>query len=850
MAVTKLVIVESPTKARTIGKMLGSEYKIMASMGHFMDLPKRAFGVDIENDFMPTYVPGDRSAQTIKDLRSAAKGMKTIYLAPDQDREGEAIAWHLQELLKPVFKGNFERVTFHEITRGAIDKAFQHTSDVDMNRVDAQQARRVLDRIVGYKVSPLLWSKVEKGVSAGRVQSVALRLICERERAILAFIPEEYWNLSVILDAPDGDKFTAKLFKIDQDKYKISDQQSAEAVLKAIQPGLPFVVTAVDAVPKLRNAPPPFTTSTLQQAANTTLKFSASGTMRVAQQLYEGMKIGTGGEVGLITYMRTDSVNIAAEAQKACREFISSAYGKEFLPGKTNYYKSKAGAQEAHEAIRPTDANRTPESMAQYLDAQQLRLYTLIWKRFVASQMAPMEQRQTTVDTDVKGKDKKVYTFRASALVTTFAGFTKVYESNKKKEVDAEDSVEANDPEADVRVLAKLKKNDRCALEEALKEQKFTEPPPRFTEASLIKELEANGIGRPSTYATILQTIQTRQYVDRDKGKLIPSTLGFKINDFLVGALPDLIEVNFTSKMESNLDEIEEGKLTWTQMLKDFYVKFAHWLDVAKHEGAPSSDKASALVAAMADIKWDKAEKRGRRSYDDGKFFNSVKEKLEESGKISAKQWEALVGMAEKYARQLPQLEKIAANFGFGDALTIRRERNQAVEQYKVDNAVTPEEQQKSVEMFNAFAKVQWEPAQKVRGRIYDDKKFFESLKSQMESGKILSEKQLQVVARFATKYQQFIPEYEKVAEILNIQAPAPAAEGTAAPTPEQNEVKAILDAMAAIETWEAPVKKGSRTFDDKTFFESLKKQSDAGKQLSPKQLFALKKMAGKYLKK
>jgi DNA topoisomerase-1 len=677
---------------------------------------------------------------------------------------------------------------------------------------------------------------------------VALRLICERERAVLAFVPEEFWNLSVVLNAPAGDSFTAKLFKINKDKFKIADQAAAEAVLKAIQTGAPFEVTAVEAVPKLRYAPPPFTTSTLQQAANTSLKFSASGTMKVAQQLYEGVELGAGGPTGLITYMRTDSVNIAAEAQKSCRDYIGEAFGKDYLPGKANFYKSKAGAQEAHEAIRPTDVRRTPEVMAQYLDSQQLRLYALIWKRFIASQMAPMEQRQTTVDTDIAGNDKKTYTFRASALVTTFAGFSKVYESTKKKSLDeVEIAVEADEPDADAKVLGKLKKSDRCKLEKALKEQKFTEPPPRFTEATLIKELEANGIGRPSTYATILQTIQTRQYVDRDKGKLIPSVLGFKINDFLVAALPDLIEVNFTSKMESNLDEIEDGKLTWTQMLNEFYTKFALWLDTAKHDGAQTGDKVDKLVSLLSAIKWAPAEKREKRSYDDGKFFKSVTEKLQKDGKISAKQWDALLSLAVKYAAQLPQLEKVAEKSGFGQELTARQEHNQAREQYRADNTATPDEQQKSTAMFDAFANVQWAPPQKSGPRTYDDKKFFDSLKKQAESGKVLSDKQLLVMARFAAKYSEFIQDFDQLAASLNIPA---ATAPPAVPLAEQQEVTSLLNAMAAVTQWAEPVKKGGRTYDDKSFVDSIKKQFESGKQLSSKQLFALKKMAGKYVNK
>ncbi len=844
MAGNKLVIVESPTKAKTIGRMLGAEYTILASMGHVRDLPERSIGVDIKNQFTPLYVENPRSAKVMKEIRAAAKKADSVYLAPDPDREGEAIAWHLQELLKGTFKGEFRRVAFHEITKSAIEKAFQNTSEVNMNLVDSQQARRVLDRLVGYMVSPLLWSQVEKGASAGRVQSVALRLICEREREILAFLPEEFWNLSVMLKNKTGDEFESRLFKINDDKFRIGNEGDALKAFNAIEQSKDFKIASVEFTPKTRNAPPPFTTSTLQQAANNLLKFSASNTMRIAQQLYEGMDVGDGVSAGLITYMRTDSVVVAKEAQLACRDFIADAYGKEYLPGKSNLFKSKAGAQEAHEAVRPTDVTRTPEALAKYLDATQLRLYTLIWKRFVASQMAQVEQRQTTVDTDAKGTDGKKYTFRATALVTVFPGFMKVYDSIKAE--DGEESAESPSE-----VLGRLQQGESCSLEKALKEQKFTEPPPRFTEATLIKELETNGIGRPSTYATIIQTIQTREYVAKDKGKLCPSELGFRVNDFLLAKLPDLIEVDFTSRMELHLDEVEEGKLGWTRMLDDFYSKFAKWLDTAKNAGSPEVSKAAALVNMLNQVKWAPAEKSGRRSYDDKKFFNSVREKFATDNKITARQWDALIGLAAKYSVQLPELHSVAAKHNFSSELATKSEEVKVSEERRLQNTATADDKSKYVQIFSAFSGVKWEPPQKNRGRVYDDKKFFDSLKKQADSGKTLSDKQLNVIARFATKYKDAVPTFETLSGLLGITAAAaPDAEkgeGEAAAPQADNETGNLLKVLAAVTEWEEPAKKGSRTFNDKTFYESLAKQAESGRTLSPKQLFALKKMANKY---
>ena len=591
MGENKLVIVESPTKARTIGKMLGKGYTIMASMGHIRDLPERTLGVDIKNDFKMEYVESERGAKVIKELKAASKKADAIYLAPDPDREGEAIAWHLKEVLsKQNKKSVFHRVAFHEITKSAIDKAFKAASDINMDLVDAQQARRVIDRLVGYKVSPMVKRNVTGGSSAGRVQSVALLLACEREEQIRKFIPEEYWDFTGTFKATSGDSFDAKMFRIADKKAVISNGEQAAAAVAALENNRDSQISAIDTVPKRRHAAPPYITSTLQQSANSLLKMSATRTMQIAQQLYEGIDV-SGDSSGLITYMRTDSVNIAQEARNSCREFIQKTYGNEYLPAKPNFYKSGKAAQEAHEAIRPTDVTRTPEMMAKYLDHNQLRVYTIIWRRFVASQMKPCEQSQTTVTVSVAGADGKNYEFRASALVTTFPGFMKVNESQR------------NTDEEKLEMFGRLKKEQSCQMTKLDPVQKFTEPPSRYSEASLIKELEARGVGRPSTYATIIRTIQLREYVTQAKGILTPTDSGMKVNEFLQHALPELINVDYTSKMEEDLDQVEEGNLKWTGMLQDFHEKFLIWLKHAKKSNSVEPKRVKALLDMFSDVK-------------------------------------------------------------------------------------------------------------------------------------------------------------------------------------------------------------------------------------------------------
>ena len=839
-ATQKLVIVESPAKAKTIGRILGAEYKVLASMGHVRDLPDRTLGVDVKNDFEPKYVEAKTRAKVLKELKSIAKKSSDVYLAPDPDREGEAIAWHLQEILQQGSTAEFHRVTFHEITKSAVSKAFEKPFQVDMDRVNAQQARRILDRLVGYQVSPLLWSHIERGISAGRVQSVALKIVCERERKILAFEPKEYWNFLVSLDAHEknsGKEFEAKLAKIDGKKFEIDNEIDATAALTAIT-GADYSIDSVEIKPHRKNPYPPFITSTLQQAASSNINMSASFTMRIAQQLYEGIDMGNGPQ-GLITYMRTDSVNVAQEAIAACRDYVSSTHGPDFVPEKPRFYKSKSNAQEAHEAIRPTDVTLSPDVVRPYLDEQQLRLYTLIWKRFVASQMESAKQMRTTIEVIAKGTDGKDYTFRTTVTVTVFQGYLKVYKLG-----DVEDDKFVNP------VLAELKQGDDCFLKDAHNEQKFTEPPARFSEASLIKELEANGIGRPSTYASIVGTIQTREYVAKDNGRLIPSELGFRVNDFLVATLPDLFQVTFTADMEGQLDEVEAGDVSWTDMMHKFYGSFAEWVDVAKSIGAPEVEKATSLIDLITTIaKWEEPVKRGRRTYDDNKFFTSVKEKFDKDSKITEKQWHTLLRLAVTYGDQLTSLDAIAAEFEYTDDLEKMKLEVAEREKKAEESKASAEDLNSYTTIFDSFTKVidedLWDEPVK-RGRFtYDDKKFYTSLKQQAETGKRLSEKQLGALSRNVVKYKEHISNSEEVLKLIE------AGTGISAePVEKDPEVQKMVDFLAKVTEWAEPVKKGRRVYDDKAFYESIEGQFNSNRQLSPRQVGAFKKLVTKYSKK
>lgn len=566
-----LVIVESPAKSKTIEKFLGPNYIVKASMGHLRDLPKSQMGIDIENNFAPRYSNLVTRKKVIDDLVAHADESSAVLLATDPDREGEAISWHLAYILNVDTTSNC-RITFNEITKTAVADALEHPRTIDMNMVDAQQARRVLDRIVGYKLSPLLWKKVCKGLSAGRVQSVAVRLICEREREIQAFIPKEYWSIEGTFKTKKNEEFKAELTQIKGEKIDICNEDDAIAIKSAIE-NHEATVTEVKKSKRSRKAAPPFTTSTLQQDGVRKLNFGAKRTMMIAQHLYEGLEIGSYGHVGLITYMRTDSTRISKEMQEQSRDFIKRTYGDEYYPAKPNVYGSKESAQDAHEAIRPTSLELTPKMVEPYLNRDELKLYTLIWNRFLASQMAPQQNELLTIELDID----KIYTFRATGSKVLFPGFSVVYEDAKKEETPR---------------LPSLKKLDVVNTVNIKPEQHFTQPPARYSEASLIKTLEELGIGRPSTYAPILDTIVSRNYVETNNKQFIPTELGFVVVDFLMAYFEKIINTGFTAELEEELDAIANGKDTYVKVLQDFY-------DVFKSELDDASDVDKIQIASM-----------------------------------------------------------------------------------------------------------------------------------------------------------------------------------------------------------------------------------------------------------
>lgn len=559
-----LVVVESPAKAKTIERILGPDYKVMASMGHLRDLPKRTMGVDIENGFTPEYVNSTDRANVIKDLQKAANQCCDILLATDPDREGEAISWHLSKLLD-VNPEDKVRIAFHEITPPAIREAIQDPEPIDLDRVDAQQARRVLDRLVGYKLSPWLWRQVYRGLSAGRVQSVATRLICEREEEIRAFVPVEYWTIEAMYKTEKNESFKAKLTQIDGKDAELHHGEETDAAVKGIE-GKEAEVTAVTKSRKQRKTKPPYTTSTMQQDAVNKMNFSSKKTMMLAQNLYEGVEIPGHGHVGLITYMRTDSTRISDEMIKQVRPYISETYGEDYLPAKPNVFSKSKEAQDAHEAIRPTSLSFPPSALTGILSRDQLRLYTLIWNRFIASQMAPQIQQSTSATLQCG-----IYTLKATGVHVLFDGFTIMQPSKKK------DSEESD-------FLPPLKKGDIVKNTKVNGEQHFTAPPPRYTEASLIKTLEEKGIGRPSTYAPILDTIQKRRYVTKENKQFVPTEVGFKVTELLKKYFEGIINVDFTANLENWLDKIAEGKATYKKVMTDFYKVFAAELASANVE--------------------------------------------------------------------------------------------------------------------------------------------------------------------------------------------------------------------------------------------------------------------------
>lgn len=604
-----LVIVESPTKAKTLHRFLGPDYEVEASMGHIRDLPKSKMGVDPKDNFKPNYVIIPRSKKTVSKLKKQAEGKEGIFLAPDPDREGEAISWHLATILGDVMdQGKIHRVVFNEITPDAVREAFRHPRGIDERLVNAQQARRILDRIVGYELSPLLWRKVGRGLSAGRVQSVALRLLIEREREIRHFVPKEYWKLTARLSPEKGEAegkiFRAQLERIGEKKTEIGNQADAEKLRSAIEK-LPFRVQKIETRERRRRPQAPYTTSRLQQEAYTRLGFTAAKTMKVAQQLYEGIELGAQESVGLITYMRTDSVNVAASAQAEAAKWIRAAHGAKFLPKTPPVYKSRKGAQEAHEAIRPSSVFRTPEKVKPFLAEDEFRLYELIWRRFVSSQMVPAVDEVTSV-TIVAGEN---YFFKASGTRNLFPGFGIVFET-RAKGPSAESDKESSEEEEEDQELPPLQEGEALRLHELLASQHFTKPPARYNDASLVRTLEEKGIGRPSTYAPTIYTLLDRDYVHRKGGALVPTELGEVVVDLLVKHFPTILDLQFTAQMEEKLDKIEEGGLEWQRVLSDFYAPFSQHLAEAREtmrnvrrEAVPTDEVCDLCGKAMV-IRW------------------------------------------------------------------------------------------------------------------------------------------------------------------------------------------------------------------------------------------------------
>jgi DNA topoisomerase I len=816
--VKHLVIVESPAKAKTINKFLGKDYIVKASMGHVRDLPKSKLGVDPENNFEPQYVNSRDKAKVIKELKDAAKKCDDVILAPDPDREGEAIAWHLKELLSSIMKNDeqFSRVTYNQITKSAILKAFANPTHLDLHKVDAQQARRVLDRLVGYQVSPLLWRRIRGGSSAGRVQTVALRLVCEREKEILKFVPETFWifGAHVRKQVDPKDKFEIKLVRVNGDKGDVRDAETAKQI-EADLANCTLKVQSIATQHQKRRSKAPFITSTLQQAASSAFGFQPNRTMSIAQKLYEGVDLKDGrGTSGLITYMRTDSVHLAGEAIEQTRNCIRATFGEEYLPEKPNFFSSKGGAQEAHEAIRPTDLSLTPDDVRHVLDDQELKLYSLIWKRTMACQMAPADIKRLTVEFDTDSA-KFDYLFRASASEVVFPGFMAVW----GKGLDEDD----NDEEGGK--LPPLREGETLDLVEWLSEEKQTQPPKRFSEASLIKSLEENGVGRPSTYAAIVSTLYSREYVDRESRSLRPTVAGMEVHDFLVGRLPHLFEVDFTAKMEETLDEIEEGKMSWTAMMKDFHGNLGNWIEEAKFANIDVAELTTLLDLCDEVPEYNPPVKRGKKTYSDETFVQEMREAIEGGEAITDRQQDNLKKVVARYFNVIPSLtpEK-AEELNLTELIAKEAEANQP-----------PREE--TLKKFELLGKVDFAPARKIGKKTYDDKEFATSLREQVEGNRRLSENQIRYLDRLVLKYAAQIPDFETLAPVLGINTEAE----------EDNESGPLLELLKEVQTFNEPTTRGNKTWDDAEFAESLTQQFANKKSLSPRQRGALKSMIGRY---
>lgn len=822
-----LVIVESPAKAKTINKLLGSGFSVKASMGHVRDLPERSLGVDVENGFKPHYVVIKGRAKIVSELQSLGAKADAVYLAPDPDREGEAIAWHLREALRDkVAPEKFHRVTYNEITAAAIRKAFEHPADINQRRVDSQQARRILDRVVGYKVSPMLWRRIPGASSAGRVQSVALRLVCERELAIRNFKPEPYWILGVKASKRVDPRtpFTAHLARLNGAKADVKDEALATRLVAELKQRELRVADVICKEIK-KNAPPPFITSSLQQAASGALGFSPSRTMRIAQKLYEGVDLGHGSASGLITYMRTDSFAIAQEARDQARAYILEKHGQDFLPEKPNVFRNRSNAQEAHEAIRPTDPALVPERLKGTLDEADWRLYDLIWRRFMASQMAPARIAQRTAEIEAVGggaAGPDHFLFRATASELVFPGFMRVSGLEQRKKEEAENGNGEN-----VEELPPLEKGEELDPVEWLNDRKETQPPPRFTEASLVKVLEENGVGRPSTYAQIISTLLGRKYVNREKRALIPSELGLKTHDFLMENLASLFDVQFTAGMEEQLDQIEEGQVSWTDMLSAFYFgKFKEWLAAARGPDADAGAVEKMLVVLSAVKEWQPPVKRGAKTvYSDEKFVESIRRQFtDKKHTISARQQEALARLIFRYKEQLPDADALITSLKLTEPAADKEARQ------------PPREE--SVSKLALLEKIEFDPPRKFGKKVYDDGEFCSSLRSQVEGGKRLSAAQIAYLDKILRKYAAQIPDFEQIKESLGLREEPAAVNGN---------LDGILALFDAVKEWKPPTTRKGRTWDDRDFLKSLKTQYEQRRQLSFKQVSALKRLAVSY---
>lgn len=832
----KLLIVESPHKAQTIGKFLGRDFAVASSKGHIRDLPKRDLAVDLKDGFKLTYEVSDKKDKVVSQLRNAAKNADAIYLASDPDREGEAIAWHLREILGGK-EGDprFRRVKYNEITPRAVRAAIENPGDIDMNLVDAQQARRAIDRLVGYKVSPYVRRNVNGGSAAGRVQSVALRLICEREDEIDAFKPVPYWVIGAMLAKGNLPPFFAKLVRIDGDKAEIGTGKEAERIYKAMVESR-FSVDGVTTREVSRHALPPFITSSLQRAASSVLGFTPGRTMSIAQKLYEGVEIGDGGgPSGLITYMRTDGTFVAREAQEAALDYILRNYGAEFRPERPNTYRSGANAQEGHEAIRPTDVARTPAQMAKWLDPAELKLYDLIWRRFVASQMTGAKFRQRTAlfgngrpDAATPGQGFPSLTLSATTTDVVFPGFLKVMSLDVRKILamrDGRDDEVGQDDDSQEMAMPDLETGERLATVSVKSDRKETKPPPRYSEASLIDTLEKNGIGRPSTYASIMETIVDHKYAERERKTLVPTQVGRNVVKYLVEKMPELFKVKYTEEMEKKLDDVADpsSRTGYESLMEEFYGKFKGWLDGLKNPPADAG-KVKKVLDALNDVKeWLPVEKRGRRTFDDHRLADSIRLQFEKGEKpVTENQLATLCGIAHRHRAQIQDYANRLAEFG--DLAATKQAYPE-----------TTKETRDKLDMLLAAPKLN-------EGRS----KFLTSLKSQLTSGRNLSPKQVAAVNRIFASSLDDIPDGREIAAKNGIDVAAIPEQGEG----EDGESVSLVAALEAVTQWDPPAERRGHTYDDEKFFKSVGGQFKEKGVLSFKQRAALRRMVSRYAAK